>query len=235
MERGAMSYTFRPPLRCRSQPELDERHANDVMKVPKTEEEMDDSSELHDFQNELEYSTIIRNLDPEQRYFLPLSQDSCEIDPVVVEEKFGEDIPVRVGYFIPYGGISVKRAIRTATVADAWYWLRHLLAAFVLLEEANISHNDLHMGNVVVDPSDDLPRIIDFGGAGELELDDGSFDVYRLLMNYRDMIPILHRRFPNSESLVVLNDFVQEQWNKNITPLASELLPLIDETMSSLY
>jgi predicted Ser/Thr protein kinase len=210
---------------------MDARHSEDIMKVPRQPEDMESGDELHDFANEVAISARVRELDPEQRYFLPLSGEGCELAREVVAEQFGEESPVSYGYFIPYGGISLRNALTTATPTDAWDWLEHLLQAVQILESAGISHNDLHTGNIVINPEDHLPRIIDFGGASDIEseelAEDGSIDVLKLAISYvESVIPRLQRRFPRNQllsQLIALVNMMESQPSPSPASVLAEM------------
>ena len=217
-----MSWTFRPPLRCKAVPELDARYANDVMKVPLDQSDAEEEDELHDFINEVEISARIRQLDPDQRYFLPLSGDACELADEEIARHFNENDTLRIGYFIPYGGNILSIALQTATPEDAWNWLRHLLEGLQLLESVHIQHGDLHTSNIVVDPEGLLPRIIDFGNASTFSEPD-SPDTYVLLHHYNvEIIYSLNQRFPDSQRLQDLHELIRSYFERQV-PIA-ELL-----------
>ena len=205
-----MSRTFRPPLRCKANPELDAHYIDDVMKVPHTTQ-----GALREFENELSVSSMIRDLDPDRRYFLPLSQDSCELESG------------QTGYFLPYGGNTMTTALETATPEDAWNWLRHLLEAIQLLETVSFKHGDLTLQNIVIDPVGLLPRIIDFGVARVLS-EYYDADVRNLFYDYnRTVLPLLRQRFPSSERLVHLQEILNNYRRHPVT--ITELLRQFDE------
>jgi len=209
-----MAWTFRPPLRCKADPEMDARHGDDVMKVPRKPADIEEGDDLHDFANEVEMSVRIRALDPDQRYFLPLSDEECELDRAVIDARFGAESPTRRGYFIPYGGIPLYKAVRNATPNDAYIWLQHLLEAIQVLKAADIIHGDLHSGNIVIDPNGLLPRIIDFGAARKLKPGEvaqyDNLDVHALAMVFQHtVIYNLQQRFLNDQQLLKLESLIE--------------------------
>ena len=228
MEQGFMSWTFHPPLHCKANPELDEFYADDVMKVPRGDGDTDiPVDDRHDIEYELYISELIRRLDPDQRYFLPLSGAACELASDEVTKNFDDPTVERVGYFIPYGGSTLLTALEEATPVDTWLWLRHILEGIQLLASINLQHGDLHLQNIVVDPIGRLPRIIDFGGSELLE-GEGNRDVKDLVYRYLwDAIPLIQRRFPDSKRLKRLQRIL-EGYVKTPIPLEG-LITLLEE------
>lgn len=76
-----------------------------------------------------------------------------------------------VGLYMNHGGVTWNKFFETMdekttiTERDIIKIIRHLLVAVILLHRCNISHSDIHGGNVMIHPDDRLPRLIDWESA----------------------------------------------------------------------
>lgn len=180
---GSYGCVYRPPLLCLNDSYLDEKYKNDVMKVMSVEnaavEEM--------------IAAEIRNLDPDQQYFLPLTGDACQVrDPQHLIEtkcniyKEGYLTTDFEGYFIPYGGETLEHpSSKQMSIHDLLELVVHLLNGLNLLHSAKIYHLDIKSQNVVINDHDKLPKLIDFGIARTPDnlLIAGPYDKYPLFYN----------------------------------------------------
>lgn len=70
------------------------------------------------------------------------------------------------GYFIKYGGITIKQYIskypEKMTIKRVWTWLIKLIYSISLLQKHNICHLDIKSDNIVIDNLDNI-YLIDFG------------------------------------------------------------------------
>ena len=89
---------------------------------------------------EEDLSRLVREIDPEMNFFIPLSGDQCLID----DQEFRrlQHIPLDMqyyyrGYFLKYGGQTLDKYVtqnpQEVTIEKVFTWLHHLVMGLVLL------------------------------------------------------------------------------------------------------
>ncbi len=180
-------------LKCKDKIEMNATYKADVMKVPVLRE--DDIDTIIGIQNEIEMSNIIRKIDPQSKYFIPLSGDFCQLDlsdeatrqgllDCIEVTEFGSQLSTEKldkGYFSKWGGITLANIVEgmdVIPIETAWEWISYLIEGLTVLHANGIFHTDLNDYNITINPIDFKPRIIDFGSAS---LDgDPSWDLLLL-------------------------------------------------------
>jgi len=164
---GLYGCVYKPPLKCIDMPKLNKKYNKDIMKFA-----VDDP-----YANAEKYiSSIIRDIDPKQEYFIPLSKDQCKVDikrekkQVDKCEKYKDDDTLNkdkyIGFFIRYGGIALDKYIdlNGIDLDNIFKFMLHTYKGLSILHKNNIVHRDLSTSNIVIS-SDNIARIIDFGQA----------------------------------------------------------------------
>jgi len=184
---GTSGCVYHPPLECQDSPDLDRKNKGAVMKV------MDpDNSPA-----ELKISNKVRSIDPEQKYFLPLTGESCELSDIKQLETTRCQSYIDSqhknkfrGYFIPYGGhtldyYSINPPL--PTIVTVWKWVIHLVNGLHHLHTTGLVHLDIKSTNIVL--HNQLPKLIDFGLASDMRKFTyrdmaGPYSLYPLFYNY---------------------------------------------------
>jgi hypothetical protein len=184
---GTYGCVYHPPLECRDSPDLDKKNKDAVMKV------MDPS----DSSLELKISDKVRSIDPYQKYFLPLTGESCKLSDIKQLEttrcqSYIDSVHKNAfrGYFIPYGGHTLDYYIIKPpfpTIITIWRWVIHLVYGLHHLHRAGLVHLDIKATNIVL--HNQLPKLIDFGLARDIRKFTyrdmvGPYSLYPLFYNY---------------------------------------------------
>src|SRR3989344_3177768 len=171
--KGKYCCVFRPPLNCKDNETLNRKYGNKqyVMKVINEQ----------DIEDETKWLKILQKIDPEQKYFIYLLTPGC------IPEEFKE-VKCKViknykGYFMKYGGITLKEFISNydnrskITIKYIWKLLIKVLYGIQLLVKNNFVHGDIKSDNFVIDEYGDI-YIIDFGFMEKVEEMFGNVDLY---------------------------------------------------------
>lgn len=205
---GTYGCVYKPPLQCKYSNKLNEIHKNDIMKVVDITNE---STILED-----EISNLIRIIDPNQNYFIPLSSDRCLLNPKDIELDKCNNYNSKKnnnfrGIFLTYGGITLEQYLdnNTIDIVTVWYWLIHLCEGIKILHDNNIVHLDIKSKNIVLQQESNqrflMPKLIDFGisnFASDYTLNDivGYYSLYPLFLNVLDA-PSIYKLYEDYEFL----------------------------------
>ena len=159
--KGSYGCVFKPPIPCKYLHNFDLKHKNDIMKF------VDTSLENNIKEEEISY--VVRKIDPQSDYFIPLSNDKCVVKEIKVLskcEKYVEavnNVPYR-GIFVKYGGLTLDDYLDNHPISldTTFNFLLHLADGIQILHDNNIVHLDIKPNNVVIDQDLNI-RIIDFG------------------------------------------------------------------------
>jgi len=175
---GSFGCIYKPPLKCVDEPNLNKKYDKDVMK----------------FMNDNEYaraekciSNIINRIDPDQEYFIALSKDQCTINMEIEKGQINACRNYKrsamknkfIGFFIKNGGITLSRYIilnqnNVNSIHNIFKIMLHLFRGLSILHKNNIVHRDLKANNIVVS-RDNIARIIDFGQAKIINVNDKDY------------------------------------------------------------
>ena len=172
---------------------------------------------------ELEISETIRDIDPNNNYFISFSGDSCLLDDNDVNLKScstyrsaSKSTQIK-GYYLKYGGPSLYSYIENngIDVNTAWKWMIHLIKGLKLLHDNNVVHLDIKADNIVID-EDLKPKFIDFGlskFASEFEQSDVCY-YYRIypLFYTVQCIKNIEKLYKEYEHLV---EFYDKNYKRN--------------------
>lgn len=201
---GTYGCIYRPPLKCKYLKRLNKKHEKDVMKV----------MDVRYFNNllEEEISSLVREIDENQVYFIPLSEDKCIIDN---NDKNLKDCHLYEtdninstfrGVFLDYGGLNLYNYLthNSINVYTVWKWIVHLSEAIELLQRNGIVHLDIKLANIVIknDGYIENPRIIDFGLSAFAE----EFDL-QYVPSYYQYYPLFFNVLSTKESKILYQDY----------------------------
>ena len=179
---GGTGCVYKPALECQYKLNSNAGQEGLLMKVmnpcqgydpldPEADEESSDYMFTED-----EISKIIRTIDPESQYFIPLSGDYCSLKQSQsnLEQldgcegyKHSDHKRQFRGYFMKDGGRVledyVMKNLNQMDIQLALNWILHIAKALEILHSYRIFHNDAHWGNIVIDPVQKQPKFIDFG------------------------------------------------------------------------
>lgn len=122
---------------------------------------------------ETNISRAIRKIDPQNKYFIPLSGNRCIVNDIKYINELKKCLPYNKstkkkdfrGFFIKYGGpdlYTYNNKIHKLNIYSTWSFLIHLIEGLNVLYQNKILHLDIKAGNILIS-NDNLPKIIDFG------------------------------------------------------------------------
>ena len=165
---GAYGCIFDHPLQCET-PLKTKHHKN--------EEVVGKLSEAEDVENEIHASKILSDIAKANDYYVLADLKSLCLTPIPLDrekdkeglakceviKKYGNKNMVH--YTMPYGGITIYQHFDRIgrKTFPARMMITHLLEGCALMALNGFVHNDLHMGNVLLEPTTSIPKIIDFG------------------------------------------------------------------------
>lgn len=161
--KGTYGCIYKPPISCKYLKDLNQKNENNIMKVVDTS--------INSNILEIEISAIIRQIDPENEYFLSYTGENCLIDQDIKElkscsayQKNENRLQIR-GYFLKYGGPTLQWFIKNVEidVGITWKWMKNLIEGISLLHDNNIVHLDIKSNNIIIDENDNTAKFIDFG------------------------------------------------------------------------
>jgi hypothetical protein len=134
---------------------------------------------VEDPKEETAIGKAIMSLPLAEQYFAlpsiscPVSREEVRKDPEAVKCDILFESPLTARYsmlVMPFGGKDLQRWVATnyGRVASSYERiLKHLLEGMIIYQRAGLIHNDIHMGNILVDDTG-VARYIDFGLAFRL-------------------------------------------------------------------
>lgn len=161
IDQGSYGCVFDPPLLCKQ---------NTGIKLIKSTSELGKLTETGDAIREIKMAGILRNRPLTENYFILPEGPLCSIIPEEAE-KYEDDFKncnalQRIGisamrqFTMRHGGKNLHKSL-TRTF-DFLGFCKHLLEAGTMLNLAGVVHNDIHIGNILIDPLG-VPRLIDWG------------------------------------------------------------------------
>lgn len=222
--RGTYGCVFSPPLKCKYNNMYNSVKKDNVMKVMK----------VNNKSLEEEISAILRILDPNYEYTIPLSGDKCIIehdDRLKYCSSYDIDHGMDYrGYFIKPGGVTLDDYLEYEIIdaISIVFIIKHLCYGLNMLHNNGIAHLDIKANNILVDNG--VPKFIDFGMSNFKDnyTDDLLYFKYYPLFHcalssikyYGDDNNIalnkLYKKFEHLAKFFYKNEYVKGDINKDI-------------------
>lgn len=155
----------------------------------------------------------LKKIDPDQNNFIYFSDSS--IIPIPYDKCSGCSrlIEHPVGYYMRHGGHTLEYMGKNRPVfflENISKWLLDILEAIEILQKNKISHSDIKADNILIDPTDNRARLIDFN----LSFIYGEFNTRPIINSFYEIMPPFINLLSDETKEVGINEFITWSYRK---------------------
>jgi len=215
VNQGAYGCIYRPGFKCNGRPDASDKFVSKIQKKSSTSD------------NELEIGQKVAVIPNYQLHFAPVIQtcpiNIANIQPKLVEscdviqKHHGKNIDFMLNKIRYAGTDTLEHYIESQQksrrfLAKFFELHQYLLLSIDLLADANIVHYDLKENNIMYNPSEKAPIIIDFGLSVDItSLLNAKVDDTNIVDKYQDAFYVYYGNYPPWCLEIILCSFIVQQ------------------------